>query len=129
MRVGRENGDCSDLSDRLAHENSRQRRSTGEVAREEPFVPAEAPDTSRRDTRAQIENFIDEEERWTVRQKIFGPRQRRHFPIAFKRLAGVSLGEILYQTSCSFPFASTRKADLSMPMYLRPYMLFSFHTP
>jgi hypothetical protein len=44
------------------------------------------------------------------------------------RKAGVSLGEILYQTSASFPFGSMRKADRSIPMYLRPYIDFSFQT-
>ncbi len=43
--------------------------------------------------------------------------------------AGVSFGEILYQTRSRRPCSSTRKAERSMPRYFRPYMLFSTQTP
>ena len=129
MGIGSQNGDGSDLSDGLTHENAGQRRPTGEMTREEPLVATETPDPPCRDPWCQLENFVHEQERRAMREEFFRTRQRGHFLIAFKRLAGVSLGEILYQTSCNLPFSSMRKADRSMPMYLRPYMLFSFQTP
>jgi len=48
---------------------------------------------------------------------------------ALSRLAAVSLGETLYQACSMRPFSSTRNAERTMPMYLRPYMDFSPHTP
>ena len=52
-----------------------------------------------------------------------------HAPRAVNRLAGVSFGLTLYQASAILPFSSMRNAERSMPMYERPYIDFSFHTP
>ena len=40
----------------------------------------------------------------------------------------MSFGETLYQAWATLPCSSMRNAERSMPMYLRPYMDFSFHT-
>ena len=76
-----EHGARSHLSNRFTHQDAGQGRSSGEVAGEEVLIARQPPHTGRRDTWFHRNQFVDEQERWTVRQQIDRGRQRTHLSI------------------------------------------------
>lgn len=88
---------------------------------EEPLVARETPEAASRSTWLEVEQFVDEEKGRTVRNDVDRTRQGVRIShdqtfSALRRLAGVSLGDTLYQASSILPFAPIRKADRSIPM-------------
>lgn len=65
-----EHRERSDLRDRFTHEHTRQCRAPGEVTLEEPLVTRQFPTTARRHAGDQIDDLVDEEERWAMRKQI-----------------------------------------------------------
>src|SRR5262249_36051742 len=59
------------------------------------------------------------------------PRRRAEYRYASAASAPgtVSFGLTPYHVAAILPFSSIRKAERTMPMYLRPYIDFSPHTP
>src|SRR5262249_33448610 len=91
-----EDGDGAELSDRLAHQDARQRGAPGEVPGEEPLVTGELPRSPSRDPGYERGDFVDEQKGRPVREDV-GRRREDQRPSAFSRFVGVSLGLTLYQ--------------------------------
>src|SRR5690606_35976003 len=101
------------LGDRLDLEHPREHGPSGEVAGEERLLAAEPPPTTRQAPRDQLDDLVEEQERRPMGQYVGRPGQRRlghQAGNAASSLVGVSLREILYQTSSRLPSSSTRKA-------------------
>lgn len=111
------NGAGPELGQRLDHEHTRQRRHAWEMPGEEGLVTAQAPKSTTSLARDELGDLIDEQEGVTMRDQRRGVDARHDQSArALISLIGVSLGEILYQTSASLPFSSIRNAERTMPM-------------
>src|SRR4051794_7412688 len=95
---------------------------------EEPLVSSQCPGSGRANARLERSHLADEQERRTMGDHIFRSRQTGHVCSASSSFNGVSFGLILYHAFSIRPLASMRNALRSIPMYVRPYIDFCFHT-
>lgn len=75
-----EHGVGPHLGDGLTHQNAGKRRPTGKVTRKPEFVPGQGPGCLAVLEWAELDNLVQKQKGWTVREDLAGRWERRHSP-------------------------------------------------